>query len=346
MNNKKMVSIVVPVYNVEKYIKKCVNSLINQTLVNIEIILIDDGSTDSSGKICDEYMKIDSRVKVIHKSNEGLGLARNAGIEIAVGDYIGFVDSDDFVSVKMFETLLKNAENYNADISYCDKIKWFGNGAICEVMETNDVIVYEKEDIKQYLLNRIGMPPEFSKDTLYQTAVWLGIYKHDIIKKKSIRFVSERDLISEDIIFNIDIIKECKCIVHSNSQFYYYRYTINSLTSKYKKERFSQNVVMYKELKKKLSDIYTDKEISLAIDRYLITYARIACIQEVEFEKINGVVNTKKRIESICNNPEIINVLGRYPYKKLPLKYALLCHLMRYKKYKLIIYVLNARRKI
>ncbi len=89
------ISIIVPVYNVEKYLKECIESILSQTYKNIEIILIDDGSTDNSGKICDEYLKKDSRVKVIHKENGGLSDARNTGIEIASGKYIGFVDSDD-----------------------------------------------------------------------------------------------------------------------------------------------------------------------------------------------------------------------------------------------------------
>lgn len=102
-----LISIIVPIYNVELYLEKCIESIINQTYKNLEIILVDDGSTDSCGKICDEYAKKDNRIKVIHKINGGLSDARNKGMEIAKGKYIGFVDGDDYVASDMYETLYK-----------------------------------------------------------------------------------------------------------------------------------------------------------------------------------------------------------------------------------------------
>ena len=101
-----MLSIIVPVYNVEKYIGKCIESIVNQTYKDLEIILVDDGSTDNSGKICDEWARKDKRIKVIHKKNGGLSDARNAGLDICTGDYIGFVDSDDYIELNMYEDLL------------------------------------------------------------------------------------------------------------------------------------------------------------------------------------------------------------------------------------------------
>ena len=102
------ISIIIPVYNVEKYLRRCLNSIINQTYKDIEIILVDDGSTDNSGKICDEYKEKDNRIVVIHKENGGLSDARNAGIDIAKGKYIGFIDSDDFADIRMYEIIYNN----------------------------------------------------------------------------------------------------------------------------------------------------------------------------------------------------------------------------------------------
>ena len=102
------ISIIVPVYNVEKYLEKCIDSILNQSYQNLEIILIDDGSTDNSGSICDEYKKKDQRVQVIHQKNQGQSSARNAGLNIAKGSYIGFVDSDDWIEQNMYEKLYKN----------------------------------------------------------------------------------------------------------------------------------------------------------------------------------------------------------------------------------------------
>ena len=114
---KHLVSIVVPVYNVEKYLKRCVDSIINQSYNNIEILLVDDGSTDSSGKICDDYLKKDSRIKVIHKQNGGLSDARNFGIDKSTGDYLSFIDSDDWIEKDMIMNLFNSIINEKSDIS-------------------------------------------------------------------------------------------------------------------------------------------------------------------------------------------------------------------------------------
>lgn len=113
------ISIIIPVYNVEKYLPKCIKSVLNQSFCDFELILIDDGSKDSSGQICDDYAKRDSRIIVIHKENAGVSTARNEGIKIASGDYIGFIDSDDYIEPNMYEVLVENIEKFNCDISIC-----------------------------------------------------------------------------------------------------------------------------------------------------------------------------------------------------------------------------------
>ena len=116
----KKISIIVPIYNTKKYIDRVVNCLINQTYHNLEIILVDDGSTDGSSMLCDKYKKKDNRIKVIHQKNSGVSVARNVGLKHATGEYIGFVDSDDYISLNMYETLYNNLINTNSDISVCN----------------------------------------------------------------------------------------------------------------------------------------------------------------------------------------------------------------------------------
>ncbi|MBE7065895.1 MAG: glycosyltransferase [Ruminococcaceae bacterium] len=118
--NKPKISILVPVYNVEKYLTECIDSITNQTYKNIEIILVDDGSTDNSGAMCDEYTKKDSRIKVIHQKNQGLATVRNVSVAAATGDYIGFVDSDDFISPNMYSDMILIAQEKKADIVMCN----------------------------------------------------------------------------------------------------------------------------------------------------------------------------------------------------------------------------------
>ena len=120
MSNNPLITVIVPVYNVEKYLTRCVDSIINQTYKNLEIILVDDGSTDSSPAICDNYAKKDSRINVIHKQNNGASSARNAALDIASGDYIGFVDSDDYINRDMYASLFDSIVDSGSDMAICE----------------------------------------------------------------------------------------------------------------------------------------------------------------------------------------------------------------------------------
>lgn len=143
---KAKVSIIVPIYKVEPYIKKCIESVINQTYENLEIILVDDGSPDSCGIICDEYAQRDTRIRVIHQANKGLAGARNAGLRIAVGDYIGWVDADDWIEPDMYEYLVENIQRYNSDIAVCGHMEHGRSGVThcgwknVEVLDTEDAL--------------------------------------------------------------------------------------------------------------------------------------------------------------------------------------------------------------
>ena len=136
--NSDLISIVVPIYNMEKYLDKCVNSIISQTYKNIEIILVDDGSTDLSYDICEKYKKLDNRIKVYHKTNGGLSDAKNFGIKHASGKYIGFVDSDDWIEPMMYEILYKNIKEKNADIAICGRYIDYENGKSFDPFENNE----------------------------------------------------------------------------------------------------------------------------------------------------------------------------------------------------------------
>ena len=152
MNQK--VSIVIPVYNVEKYIERCLKSILNQTLDSIEVIVIDDGSTDNSGKICDEFSSKYKNIKTIHKKNEGVSSARNLGITLAKGEYIGFVDPDDFIHINMYKVLYENAKKVNSDIAVCSVNEIRGNEIFTED-NTGKFIKYSKsEAISGYFNDR------------------------------------------------------------------------------------------------------------------------------------------------------------------------------------------------
>ena len=177
-------SIIVPVYNAEKYIHKFVMSILNQTFTNFELILINDGSSDNSGNICDHYASVDERIKVIHLKNSGASVARNVGVENAIGDYIGFVDSDDYIDSNMYHDLLEAAEDTNADIIKCGYREFDCDlmGRVC-----NFDSEYECIRDKKTLLSR------FFEGVLY-VVVWNGIYKREI----AVKVKYPRGLVAED----------------------------------------------------------------------------------------------------------------------------------------------------
>lgn len=145
----KLISVIVPIYNVEKYLTKCIESIINQTYENLEIILVDDGSPDNCPIICDEYAKRDSRVKVIHKKNGGLSDARNAGLDIATGEYIMFIDSDDFVEIDMMESMMNNMIDNNVDLVVCN-IKYIYDNSEKVKYNQKDKVLDKYEAMQEY----------------------------------------------------------------------------------------------------------------------------------------------------------------------------------------------------
>lgn len=151
-----LISIIVPVYNVEEYLPKCLDSIINQTYKNLEIILVDDGSTDNSGKICDEYAFKDNRIKVIHKVNGGLSDARNAGLDICTGDYIGFVDSDDYIDKDMYALLYEFGFENNLDVAMCGAVDVIGDKLIFPKQFETIILDNKEKIIANLFVNKKG----------------------------------------------------------------------------------------------------------------------------------------------------------------------------------------------
>ena len=176
-----LITIVVPVYNVEKYISDCLDSLISQTYKNIEIILVDDGSTDMSGAICDRYTALDARIKVIHKQNEGLGFARNTGLEVAQGKFVAFIDSDDMADADLVEKLVNGLYEENCDTCIGGFKRISENGTV-SFEEKYDKIVYEGKDVYDKLFARmLGSAPD--RHDAVRMSVWNVMYSMDVILK-------------------------------------------------------------------------------------------------------------------------------------------------------------------
>lgn len=213
---KSIISVIVPVYNVEMYLKKCINSILNQTLKKLEIILVDDGSTDNSGIICDEYKFIDKRIKVIHKENGGLSSARNIGIDNATGDYLAFIDSDDWIEPNMIEVLFDMLEKNDSDISICEFIKCY-----------DENVQPIQEEIKIEIFNNIDALKKLYDENkgIYMTIACNKLYKRNLLEK--VRFPLGK--IHEDEFFIYKVLYEANKISYINRKMYYYRQRENSI---------------------------------------------------------------------------------------------------------------------
>lgn len=194
-----LVSIIVPVYNVDRFLERCLDSLCSQTLDDIEIILVNDGSIDSSASICEKYARKDTRIKVIHKENGGVSSARNVGLNIATGYYIGFIDPDDWIENTMFYEMIQNANKNNSDLVVCNYQSVYSNGNV-ETGKTdiNDETIIDVANIgyKRYILD------DFIKFK-HGYSIWNKIYKRDLIQKYNIRFQPDSEVCGEDFLFNL-----------------------------------------------------------------------------------------------------------------------------------------------
>lgn len=229
------VSVIVPIYNVEKYLTKCIETIMNQTYKNIEIILVDDGSPDSSGNICDEYAKKDNRIKVIHKDNEGVSAARNSGIDIATGDYVCFVDGDDYVMDDYVEYLLKLSRTGNSDV----------------VLSTE---LFSDYDLKQIKKDRIKVyTAEETTEAILCYKIPIGVY-NKLFKRsflgKDIRFLTELK-IGEGFNFNTTAFQKANNVTVGHRKIYFYRKdNPTSVTTKFSAEKWKNGLYALEVIKK------------------------------------------------------------------------------------------------
>lgn len=228
MDNQVLISVIIPVYNVEEYLCECVNSVINQTYKNLEIILIDDGSTDSSGKICDDYAKKDKRITVIHKKNEGPSKTRNIGLRNAKGEYIYFIDSDDYITEDAIESFVSTAKSNSADLVFFDSLCFSDDGSK----------VNQGYTIKETYRARSGYEvlTELHKNKDYHCSVCLLLIKHSLISDNNISFL-ESAYCSEDMLFTYQIYCSAKRAVQCKKTMHYRRYRPNSIVTSKKSER-------------------------------------------------------------------------------------------------------------
>jgi glycosyltransferase involved in cell wall biosynthesis len=275
-------SVVVPIYNVEKYIEKCIDSIIKQTYKNFELILVDDGTPDKSGVIADLYAQNDNRVKVIHKENGGLVSARNCGIKNAIGTYICYVDGDDWVDVNLLEKVAFNIERYDPDIVLFGAIKQFENrqeyidsGAQEGFYSKNNL----QETIYPYMI--YDDRKRFFKGLIFPVA-WNKIYKRDLLLKHYCE--DERIKMGEDNAFVYECLYHAKSCYFMNDKLYYYnQMNIDSMVHSYDSNRFINNEYLCEYISKRFTG--ADQRIYYQINAFRAYWLMMAVFHEVKAKR-------------------------------------------------------------
>lgn len=294
-----LVTIIVPVYNVEGYIQKCIDSLVNQTYKNIEILLIDDGSPDNSGKICDEAAKNDKRIRVIHKQNEGVSKARNTALDAMRGDFVTFVDADDYVAEDFIECLYNAIKTCNADISTCGHYRVNFDGSLNRIYNLSDnpeeiICLDGKDSVMNMFYGKICSASSGSK-----------LYKKELFE--NLRYPNY--IMGEDTFVVYHTFMKANLIAHTNKPMYFYVQQITSVTnSRSNYYKFYDYVRLYDHIIGSIGND-TKSEFSLAVANRLIennfwVYMKLRnCPNMFDEEKRHIEENIRKYRRYIINNP-------------------------------------------
>lgn len=304
----KLVSIIVPIYNVEKHLRKCLDSLINQTLKQIEIILINDGSKDNSLEICLEYARQDNRIKVIDKVNEGVSVARNTGLDIAEGDYIGFVDPDDWIEPEMYESMYLKARNSIYPICICNYYKDTKSSSSPKLFKFRDVGLQQKEslsrkEVEEYILPpMIGMDDILPKTNSYiMGCVWRCLYSRDFIEKHQLRF--EKGItIMEDLVFNVEALLKSSGICIDEGVWYHYVQHNTSVLHAYNKSMWTDQMHVHELLEKHLREAGLEDEMRNRLDMRYIGMAFSAIYNEINRGSENNIRERLNEVMIICKD--------------------------------------------
>lgn len=295
-----LISAIIPVYNSEKYIKKCVDSLINQTLKNIEIILINDGSSDDSLRILRQYEKRDERIVVIDQKNNGPSSARNKGIDIAKGEYISFIDSDDWVDETMFEEMYNSAKENNSDVVICD-MKLVNKNEETYITGLN----YPIRNLSERAMNEIIFNELLSNSQFNSMAN--KIFRTSIIKKNNIRL--DKDIYyAEDWLFNIEFFRRSKKVSYINKPFYYYRRGHESSSSSYNDYTFEKVGLWIYRMRKKYANelnmnqyLGVDELFNVIIHCIISEFKRGDLTLKDKINRIKRIITTKESREVVNN---------------------------------------------
>lgn len=330
---EKLVTVIVPVYRVEGYMEKSVRSILEQTYSNLEIILVDDGSPDRCGEMCDAFAREDDRIVVVHKENEGAGHSRNAALDIARGEYVTFVDADDWIGKKRIETMVAAAEEAGADLVSTGRVRAFSETTQRELPICQTKKVYRgKQEVLEGLFY-----PVLGKDADHRPnhgaidmSVWCNLYRREQIETHALRFRSERECLSEDLFFNLEYHINVECAVLIPDCSYYYRYNQTSFSQAYRPMRVGMIQTMFQRIYELLDRNDLREGAGYRVERAFMMYIRhelmLASDADISAEE------KYERYHEALTLPLTGDVCSRYPHIGIPMRERLMVKLIEKKR--------------
>ena len=328
LNQANLVTVVVPVYNVEKYLDRCIKSIVNQTYTNLEILLIDDESPDNCPQICEDWAKKDSRIKVIHKKNAGLGYARNTGIENAHGEYVCFVDSDDYIELDTVEKTIAAANSYSSELVIYGMKKEDKQGELLSVqIPYKSVRVYQGNRIKEELV------PLMMSSDYYSERVSAGLSCCEVlIASKAIsrlewRLSSEREIISEDVYSLLKLYAGVKSVVIIPEALYHYCQNEGSLTKTYRADRWTKIKAFYESTVSLIKSLDYPQSVVPGLCSTCISYiiGMMKTIAGAEIDKSKKIDAIK---EIICDK-ECVKIINGVDIRKQKTSWKAFLYIMK-----------------
>lgn len=349
MENQPLVSVIVPIYNVEQYLEQCIISIVHQTYKNLEIILVNDGSPDNSLEICNKWSSKDQRIKVIDKENGGLSDARNAGLREATGEYVSFVDSDDWISINMIEDTVRAILKNNADLVVFNYVNAYESGYMEKSSKETSTIILNKEEYLKYTL----------EDKIITSHVWRRLYKKSLLTND----IFPKGKTFEDIYVSVPIANNCKKIILMNENYYFYRInnegivrtvTIDNCRNHFDalKKRYDDICIIYPELKSVAAVNFRNRLVTAVWPKLYnmencdgkkqLQIEIKSALREIPFEKFQSLKELILTLEVFIGKP--LRVLRDVFYKNGFIKYILKLFL-RYPKQRKIIKKLSSQGK-
>lgn len=340
-----LVTVVIPIYKTEKYLDRCITSIVNQTYTNLEILLIDDGSPDTCPQMCDTWAERDARIRVIHKKNEGLGMARNTGIENATGEYICFFDSDDYIAVDTIEKAYGRLAAEQAEVVIFGFSNVNADGKITSSFPPiSDCQSYRGAQVQGTFLPELIAPnPKGDGVRHFYMSAWVMLYSVEMIRKNQWHFVSEREIISEDIYSLLHLFKYVTSVVILPEALYFYRKNVQSLSRVYVPGRYIKIRHFYLECLSLCDRLEYSEDIKrrIAMPYLANTLAALKQVMEAQL----AYSECKNYIREIIDDFTLQRVLQEIKGSHFKMSRRIMFFSMRHKLYWLCGALLQARLK-